>query len=305
MSRRVGRRAVLGLPALGLTTLLGGDVISPLALPSIAGQVQRAQDTAEAIGLRIGVVTGFSSGTITVSISGSPTLVDATYMFGSYFPALGDTVSLVRQGASWVVLGALSNLPFDVGGLNGANAVAGNGSFDGPNFTLGALPSGWQSYNVVGSPDGGTPAVAAMPDGRQLHGANALHVHWTGGGNKENILLSPPIRVQGGQVWGISAWMQGNLALITDVLSGGVGAAWFDSESAAYPGGTVAADTLVSDSAFPSPYNQWQRFASVTNGAVVPAAARYMRVMLQGQVTLTAPYTGEIFWDRVIATRVS
>lgn len=58
---------------------------------------------------RIGRVVAIDEATsITVEISGSPTLVNASYLFPQYQPLLGDFVYITKQDAQWAVLGTLS-----------------------------------------------------------------------------------------------------------------------------------------------------------------------------------------------------
>lgn len=94
---------------------------------------------------RIGKVVGIvESDNITVAISGSPTLVNASYLFPQYQPVLGDRVYVAKQDAQWMVLGTLS------GEINT--------SVPNPSFelgTTGATPTDWTVTPVVTT--AGTP----------------------------------------------------------------------------------------------------------------------------------------------------
>jgi hypothetical protein len=89
-----------------LSLFLGGDAVQPLSRMSVPSQIKQATDTADSTGIRIGVVTSFTAGSITVAISGTDTLVNATYL-ASYFPSQGDLVAVLKYGASWLVLGTM------------------------------------------------------------------------------------------------------------------------------------------------------------------------------------------------------
>lgn len=57
--------------------------------------------------MRIGTVTGYDTGSITVDVGGG-SLLTAFYL-STYLPAVGDQVVIVSTGKTWVVLGAIGN----------------------------------------------------------------------------------------------------------------------------------------------------------------------------------------------------
>lgn len=94
---------------------------------------------------RIGVVSGYvEAGSITVRISGSPTLVEASYLFPAYEPLLGDIVYVTKQDSQWLVLGTMS------GPINSAIR---NPSFE--EGTVSTTPDFWTATAV--STVAGTP----------------------------------------------------------------------------------------------------------------------------------------------------
>lgn len=266
---------------------------SPLALPSLAGQVQRAQDTAEAMGLRIGTVTGFSTGTITVSISGSPTLVNATYLFGQYWPRLGEEVLVARVGSAWVVLGALS--------AQSSNMVQ-NPSFE--DSATGTAPTNWSNLVISGaSPT--TFNVDSIQD-LPLEGPNQCHIAWTrvsGGGSL--YTLSRPILVTPGQVWAISGWAAASSTGIDDTSTVNIGASFYAHASDGL-GTTVASDAFAGG-AFLNMNPEWTHLGQVSRGIIIPAGATAMRVFLWTTVSFgaTASSAVDTYWDRIIAKRIS
>lgn len=131
--------AIIG--ALFMTTpIMPEENSSDLALPAAIQGVPVSSTVA-----RIGRVVAIDEATsITVEISGSPTLVQASYLFPQYQPLLGDIVYVVKQDAQWAVLGTLS------GDINSLTA--------NPSFELGedaVTPSDWGF--VVNSSVAGTP----------------------------------------------------------------------------------------------------------------------------------------------------
>lgn len=81
--------------------------MQPLSDPSIPDQIGSATVAADQTGVRIGTVTSFDQfGSITVAISGSNVLTQATYL-SSYVPSAGDQVAIIKYGASWLVLGTM------------------------------------------------------------------------------------------------------------------------------------------------------------------------------------------------------
>jgi hypothetical protein len=110
----------------------------PESVPELSNAVV---DTAvEPTVTRIGVVASIvESDNITVRISGSNVLVQASYLFPQYQPLAGDRVVVQRQGAAWWVLGTLS------GPINTA--------IPNPSFELnpvGVAPSSW-TLQVISS----------------------------------------------------------------------------------------------------------------------------------------------------------
>ena len=102
---------------------------------------------------RIGVVTNIvEADNITVRISGSNVLVQASYLFPAYQPLLGDRVYVTRQDSQWFVLGTMS------GPINSAIL---NPSFE--EGVIDATPTNW-TLSVVSSA-GGVPVFTQRPSG--------------------------------------------------------------------------------------------------------------------------------------------
>lgn len=106
---------------------------------------------------RIGRVVAIDEATsITVQISGSDVLVNASYLFPQYQPLLGDYVYVAKQDAQWAVMGTLSG---DI------NSLIPNPSFEqGDDATT---PAYWSF--TVNSSTAGTPTFR-KETGLGIHG---------------------------------------------------------------------------------------------------------------------------------------
>lgn len=128
--------------ALALGVLMTAPNINQagLDLPAAIAEVPESSSIS-----RIGQVTDIvTSDNITVQISGSNVLVQASYLFPQYQPLIGDYVLVIKQDAQWAVMGTLS------GPLN---TVAANPSFE--NGTIAATPDDW--FPTVVSSVAGVP----------------------------------------------------------------------------------------------------------------------------------------------------
>lgn len=118
--------------------------VDPL-LDTVPGAVVASQESPTV--MRIGVVTEIIEGSqITIRISGSEVLVDCSYLFGIYYPLLGDRVVVFKQDSQWFCIGTMS------GAIDSNNPLF-NSSFEAG--TVAVIPDGW-TLTVVTS-GGGVP----------------------------------------------------------------------------------------------------------------------------------------------------
>lgn len=132
---------------------------------------------------RIGVVSEIvESDNITVKISGSPTLVQASYLFPQYQPVLGDRVWVAKQDAQWMVMGTQSG-PI--------NSLLLNPSFE--QGVIGSTPTDWSFTNS--SVVGGTPTFRKQPGTNPLMGSFVGHLSMTptGLGQSSSTLVSAQV----------------------------------------------------------------------------------------------------------------
>lgn len=139
---------------------------------------------------RTGVVILRDPFLVTVDVGG--TQFRASYAKGAP-PAVGDTVVLTRQSASWFVIGTSST--------TGGNSVD-NPSFDQVD-TDGSLPLSWNIYRQTGA-----AGVSVEVYDRAVEGSTALHVS---GGSASSLtwVFSNPIQTAPGQQWTLSAYANG------------------------------------------------------------------------------------------------
>jgi len=131
-----------------------------MATTKLAHQTQKAAGIGN--GLRAGVVSAVSSAGITLNINGAQ--VGPFACLGTLMPNVGDTVSVFRQDAAWVILGRPNPVPAQFFPVN-IDVVAGGS---------GLQTSGPQSYPVA------FPAGANLMGFTNLQSANANARHWYG-----------------------------------------------------------------------------------------------------------------------------
>lgn len=211
------------------------------------------------------------------------TSVPAAYVRQSE-PEVGDIVSILRQSASWMVVGTTSS--------SGANLVR-NPSFE--EVDTNGKPSLWTLYNATNVTSWeSVPADDALD---QDGGHRVLEVWNPGVANATSFVYSAPISVVGGEVWEISAYVNGYYPAdnpnTSDVY---IAALWFNNATDLYPT-TAAADSVV-----PGITNIAENplMTSLSGNVTVPVAAEFMRVGLH---SILSPGAGA-HWDFVTARKV-
>lgn len=239
--------------------------------------------------MRTGTVKRYDTGSITVDVGGGQ-LVSMPYLDG-YLPVLGDPVQCLNQAGVWFAIGRASQFPSD-------NTVV------DPSFELTALgspPAAWGVYNdTTQSTIAPTVRTRAVPAGFEIAGSQMLEVAClTAGQIVFADIYSSPIPVVPGQAWTAAAWAYTEYQGASPTLA--LKLAWFANSINVYPN-TVAADSLITFVGSPA-LQPWMllRGASGGSGAVVPAGANFMRVVLENEVFEIA----SALWDKVVCRRVS
>lgn len=187
------RRIVAGFLTVTIAAATVGIMTQPAPGTTELDFASQIQDVpVSPVVMRIGVVSDIIDSTsITVKISGSDVLVQASYLFPQYRPILGDRVVVIRQDAQWIVLGTMSG-PI--------NTVLTNPSFEeGP---LGGIPPGW-SIEVVSSGGGVPTFTKVVGDGPPLSGSFVADfgTDATVAGLSEAYVYSDPQPAAPGQRW--------------------------------------------------------------------------------------------------------
>lgn len=230
--------------------------------------------------LRTGTVVTIDPFYATVLVG--ETTIRAAYVRQSE-PKVDDVVGVVRQGASWLVVGTSS--------VSGGNSVL-NPSFE--QSGNGGVPPQWTLYNSTD-----VTISTDVEDPKAVEGSRILEVAPANALTAISFTYSNPIAVAQSQVWELSAYTWATYApgASGQISDPGLFAFWFSNATNLYPttsaaDSTVAAITNLAQSDTPS----------LLRGTVtVPAAAVFMRVALRSVLT---PFSALQF-DWVTARRLS
>lgn len=214
--------------------------------------------------LRTGTVVSVNPFFVMVDVGG--TVIDAAYVRESRPPS-GVMVTVLRQGASWFVLGTSS--------ATGGNGIL-NGSFEelGPD----GLPANWVYYNVTN-----TASWAATGDPLAISdGGTVLEVVPLTSATSTSITYSSPVNVVPGQTVELAVYANGYYPSQNINTSGvQLRALWFTDAATLYPT-TSAADTLIASAA--GIVQSETLMTSLYGTAVVPAATNVVRLGLRSVV---------------------
>lgn len=214
--------------------------------------------------LRTGTVTSVNPFFVLVDVGG--TVLNAAYVQQSR-PLAGDMVCVVRQGASWLVLGTSS--------ATGGNAIM-NPSFEELNAD--GTPAWWTLYQVTNLAN-----WSSIEDvSEAIEGTRLLEVVTRGAAVSTSITYSSAVPAVTGQTVELGVYANGYYPSLNQNTSGvQLRALWFANATDLYPT-TSAADTLIDSEAgitYISPADGPMR--SLSGTAVVPAATTHMRVGLR------------------------
>ena len=192
-----------------------------------------------------------------------------------YVPQPGELVAIIRQDASWIILGKIAG--------SGANEIL-NGSFQLD--ADGAFPSSWNLYDITS-----VSTATVLESANAVDGTKILQV-LTDSASAESYVYSSPVPVFIGDQFTLSVYVGatlGNNAYTT--VNAGLYALWFANETNLYPT-TSSADTLVdavTDVPVLPPFTP-------LSGTVVAPVNGFMRLALRSTVADT---TG-LAWDFAI-----
>lgn len=225
--------------------------------------------------VRTGTVASATAGSAIVVVGG--TSFPASFI-SPYQPAAGDLVSVIRQDASWQILGRIAGA--------GSSLVT-NGSFEASG--VGSAPAGWTLYDIAST------STATVTGQVSVDGGQSALVLATTAATAESYLYSEPISVAAGDVMTLSAYVGASYGTDTpSPVNAALYALWFADAGTAYPT-TATPDTLVASA---SDVVQAPPFTPLSGTATAPLDG-WMRVALRSTVAGT---TGAV-WDFVTARR--
>lgn len=225
--------------------------------------------------VRTGTVASATAGSAVVVVGGSS--FPASFI-SPYQPAAGDLVAVIRQDASWMILGRVAGA---------GDNLAVNGSFE--QSAPGTTPSGWTLYEITSS------STAVVTDSVSVDGGQSALVTATTATTATSYLYSEPIPVTAGDSLTLAAYAGASLGANAPVsVDAALYALWFAAPTDLYPS-TSSADTLVASGTDIVPAPPW----TALSGTVTAPVTGWMRVGLRSTVQDT---TG-VVWDFVTARR--
>jgi hypothetical protein len=272
--------------------------ISAPSVPDLPGAIK--DSTPNGAAMRIGKVTRYDAGYITVAISDSDVLVDASYLFGAYQPVLGDNVAVIKQGNQWRALGVVSANPDD-------NPVT-NYSFEASD--TGSMPSDWTLYHDPSSAEAAAVSCEFAPDA--IDGPKALRIQLDSSvvgtiSSSTDYVSSSPIQVSPGQGWTACAMILGQSYSSGPWVNGDAGIilGFYANDVDTYP--TVVSSAGTATTIIPQTLPWILMRSSSALPIEVPSGASYMRVTLRTSLVhenTSTNYPFNVYWDRVIARRL-
>ncbi len=273
------------------------EVTSDPLLETIAGAVVASRESPTV--MRIGVVTQLIEGSqITVRISGSNILVNCSYLFGVYFPLLGDRVVVLKQDSQWFCIGQMT-------GDIGSNNLLPNSSFE--DGIVGAMPDGW-TINVISSGAGVPTFLVASPGSVNISGKNRVDFGTDSVGAGQSIadVFSPVVPATPDTRWTAAYYLTNAFIVTSPPLFTDLGF-WIQFLDA---GGAVIVEyelngfSLGADVA--APVYRRISLTSFPNGYVIsPAGTVSARIKFRGTFDLSTATFVSLFLDHVILRQVN
>lgn len=223
---------------------------------------------------RTGTVTAVNALTALVDVGGTPL---RTSFLRGLAPRVGDTVGLVRQDATWVILGALS--------ASGIDPVV-NGSFEETNPAT-SLPPGWTLHDIAGA---ASPVVVEEPSAPV--GLSVLEVG-AATSPSDSYVYSEPWSVEVGAVWTLSAFVRGVYPNEGDPFTtdGALFGLWFANATDLYP------TTSAIDTEAVTLTDLDETWRGISGDVTVPTGAAFLRLGLRS----TLDGDAGIQWDAAAA----
>lgn len=284
------------------------DPANTMSSLSLAKSLASISQDASNVTIRLGIIVQTDAASVRVAVSGSPVLQDAAFVLSPhYIPVIGDTVVLLRYGASWLCIGATSLPPAD-------NLVY-NGSFEiAPH--PGDPPDGWTLMNVQTDATSSFSVFQAHINipGFEIDGDWCMTMSFVSPDptgitlESEWYMYSQPIPVIPGESYSASAYFQAiwnNFTAPLSDLNISLDMGWYANATTTTP---LSVSGGLNRSGWVTP--DWMKLTSEAqpSGFRVPNNANYMRMHLWHRVTLfqwaPAAIIGSMAWDRVVVRKI-
>lgn len=293
LQRIVGTAATLFLLGAMLTQPTPNDL--DLDLPMAIQGVEEPP-----VVMRIGIVADIvEADNITVRISGSPVLVQASYLFPIYQPVLGDRVVVHRQDGQWFVLGTMSG-PI--------NSVVPNPSFE--LGVVGSTPTSW-TLNII-SNAAGNPTFTKVPGGQGSVSGQFVAdfgIDSVPGGFSEADVFSSTVAAAEGEQWTCAYFLTGAFVDTDSVFLSSNGEPSFLDFHLQFldSGGVIISDTVMNSIAINTDVvgRQYRRPLLGAQSVTAPPNTTAVRVKFAADFFMTANSFTSFFIDDVILRRVT
>lgn len=227
--------------------------------------------------IRTGTIATASLGTATVVVGGTSFQASYVVPFGvtpsaATLPQSGDLVSVVRQDASWQIIGRIAGA--------GPSLIE-NGSFE--ETPTGSFPEPWTLYDIVSA------SQAIVVDGPTVDGNQAVQINADTAATAQSYLYSSPAAVDAGDVVSLSVYVGAVFGPETPVpVDADLYALWFANDTDLYPV-TSSADSLIEST---TDVPEAPPFTPLSGSVVAPVTG-FVRLALRSTV---AGATG-LLWD--------
>lgn len=190
--------------------------------------------------IRTGVVTDWQPDRVQVMVGGAN--IVAAYLDWYQPPIVGDLVAVVRQDASWLVLGRYAG--------TGTNLLM-NGAFEDGTVSAG-IPLGWFSFGTIAGAPPTTATVVTVLDPDSPQGGQVAQII-RGGTPQDVVLTSSPVPVNPGERYFLTCYAANAsaawpvAAATTPTHNVQLMACWFSTDVEAFPSASLAGDYTMVD----------------------------------------------------------
>jgi hypothetical protein len=226
--------------------------------------------------LRTGTVVEVDTHTVSVEL-GQPPAIAVPTLDHVVDLVRGDVVQILADGSRMVIIGRLPQ------GQDGDTLFNGD-------FSRGLR--GWNVYNY-----GGTCSALVTDITTEVRAVRVQCVSLSTAPNTH--LVSQPMPVEVGQVWSVSAWVNGGGASGEVAMDAYIGMSWFAGAEELYPS-YISGDTIAASATSVNIGTDWTELQGTVT---VPSSAAYARMYLRSRRGTVG--TGALIWANADAYNMS